>query len=83
MRNYGMTVSTYNEMLKKQNHCCACCDMHKSEFKRRLHVDHDHTTGQIRSLLCTRCNPVVGFVKEDITILDKIAVYISNFKKTG
>ena len=43
-------------MLKKQNNCCAICKKHKSKFARSLAVDHDHSTGEIRGLLCFWCN---------------------------
>ena len=80
-RNYGITPEKYNEMLIAQDNSCACCGAHEDEFKRRLHVDHVHATGQVRALLCTRCNPLVGFAKEDIERLEMAATYLKKFKK--
>jgi Recombination endonuclease VII len=54
--SYGIDLSAYNQMLQIQKDCCALCQRHKSKFKYSLHVDHDHTTGRIRGLLCARCN---------------------------
>lgn len=82
-RNYGITPAQYEEMLIAQDNRCACCGAHESEFKRRLHVDHDHVTGQVRALLCTRCNPLVGFAKEDAKRLEMAATYLNKFKKVG
>lgn len=82
-RNYDMTPEQYNEMLVSQGNSCACCGAHESEFKRRLHVDHEHATRQVRALLCTRCNPLVGFAKEDIARLEMTATYLKKFKKLG
>lgn len=50
----GVTDEIYAAMLVRQGGHCALCP---SEPKaRRLHVDHDHETGQVRGLLCHRCN---------------------------
>lgn len=43
----------------RQNNCCALCGRHESSFKRRLNVDHNHKTGQVRGLLCYRCNKFI------------------------
>ncbi len=79
-RNYNMTPEQYEELLINQNDRCACCAKHKSEFKRRLHVDHNHITGQVRALLCTLCNPLVGFAKENINRLEMTITYLKKFK---
>lgn len=55
-RAYGISIEQYEELEEKQEHKCAVCDRHKSEFKSRLAVDHDHKTGEIFGLLCTYCN---------------------------
>lgn len=56
---FGITPEQYDEMLEKQDHCCAVCRRHKSQFKLRLAVDHNHETREIRGLLCTHCNHVI------------------------
>lgn len=56
MERYGITKEQYNDMLIAQGCRCAFCGRHRSEFKRRLHVDHDHKTGKVRGLLCIGCN---------------------------
>lgn len=53
---YGITLDQYNQLLEEQNHSCAVCQKHKSQFKYNLHVDHNHETGEIRGLLCYHCN---------------------------
>ena len=58
---YGITLEQYNNMLENQNHYCAMCGRHESEFKRKLAVDEDHTTWKIRGLLCINCNRGIGF----------------------
>jgi hypothetical protein len=55
-KKYGVTLEQYNQMLEEQNHCCAICGKHKSQFSRSLHLDHNHKTGRPRGILCFYCN---------------------------
>lgn len=73
---YGITIEQYDELLNKQNHSCAICDRHESEFKRRLAVDHNHVTKEIRGLLCNYCNHRIVGRHRDGDKLRKIADYI-------
>jgi hypothetical protein len=56
LKKYGINEVEYNRKLKAQDHRCAICKKHKSEFSYSLHVDHSHKTGKIRGLLCYYCN---------------------------
>jgi hypothetical protein len=57
--DYGITVEKYDALLQEQGGHCACCpEVHNGG--KRLFVDHDHETGQIRGLLCARCNLTLG-----------------------
>lgn len=80
-RFYGITLGEYNEMLENQLECCACCGKHNSLFKRRLHVDHDKETGYVRALLCTECNPGLGYFKHSVERMELAIVYLKKFKK--
>ncbi len=75
---YGITFAEYNEMLAKQNGCCAICGKSPSGFKRKFHVDHDHATGKIRGLLCVRCNFGLGYFEENPLLLDSAKKYITD-----
>lgn len=79
-RNYRISVEDYARMLQSQNECCACCGKHQSAFKRRLHVDHDHETGEVRFLLCTECNPGLGYFKHSIDRLKMAICYLEKLK---
>jgi hypothetical protein len=60
LRNkFGLTVDEYNRILEAQDGACALCDAPPTA-KSSLHVDHDHGTGEIRGLLCMRCNNALG-----------------------
>lgn len=80
-RLYGLSIEDYNKMLTAQACKCKICGkQHDPSAKRgRLYVDHCHTTGQVRGLLCGACNSAIGYFKDDITLLQKAIDYI---KKT-
>lgn len=62
-RCYGITLEDYNDLYDQQEGRCAIC---KEEEKREgwwLHVDHDHSTGEIRGLLCSVCNLALGHIE--------------------
>lgn len=82
-RHYGLTVEQREAMFKAQDGKCACCGRPESDFKRVLHVDHDHVTGKVRALLCTRCNPGLGYFQDSIELLEKGIEYLKKFKKLG
>ena len=75
---YGITLVQYEEMLAKQDGRCAICHIASTEFKKGLHVDHNHKTGKIRGLLCTNCNTRLVAALED-PLLDKAMAYIQGW----
>ena len=78
-KNFGITLKEYNVLLEQQKFLCAICK--EKDLKIRLAVDHDHKTGKIRGLLCSRCNLTLGKVKESIVILNKMIVYIKQYEE--
>ena len=72
LKKYGITPVDYNQMFAKQNGCCLYCDKHQSEFDYRLCVDHNHTTGKVRGLLCYRCNVILGTVENNLELVKKM-----------
>lgn len=72
-RAYGLTPAQYDEMLESQGGVCAICG---ETTARRLAVDHAHDTGAIRGLLCTRCNPGLGYFRDNPVLLDKAIHYL-------
>ena len=76
---YGMPLGSYDVMLEKQKGRCLICERHHSELKRILEVDHDHETGQIRGLLCGKCNVGIGHIT-DVTALLEAVIYLERAK---
>lgn len=60
MDNYKLTVEMYDRILAHQGGVCYACHQAEPVKGRRLSVDHDHATGEVRGLLCSRCNPILG-----------------------
>lgn len=74
----GISLEQYSRKLLEQKGGCAICN--QPESGRRLHVDHDHDTGEIRSLLCNRCNRGLGFFLDRADLTDKATDYLRRFK---
>lgn len=77
IRKYGITLDLYEEIKEEQNSCCKVCGTHESKIsKNRLFVDHCHTSGKIRGLLCHNCNSMLGLAKDNISILQDAVKYL-------
>lgn len=83
-RYYGISVEQYNQMLADQNGVCAICKLPETSKTpyggpiKPLSVDHNHETNEVRGLLCTQCNYMIGhcrenreFLLEGVKYLDK------------
>lgn len=78
LRRYGLSLTRYEEILSAQNGLCAICKIPAAKaFRKKLFVDHDHTTGGVRGLLCSQCNFVLGHSKESIEILQSAQKYLT------
>lgn len=74
-RKFGLTLDEYENLLRRQGGRCAVCG--RRPGKASLHVDHDHKTGDIRGLLCFRCNGGLGQFKEQPARLLRAADYLT------
>lgn len=75
-RKFGLTLEEWNEMFNAQGGCCAICGKHQSRQQRRMAVDHNHETGQIRALLCQNCNHGLGHFYENVASLSNAISYL-------
>jgi hypothetical protein len=78
---YGLSIEEYEAALQKQAGVCAICgcmetEKHQNGTVKKLNVDHNHETGQVRGLLCSRCNRVIGYTKENKELLKSIVDYL-------
>lgn len=70
---YGLSLEQYDEMLANQNGVCALC-YRSSKPRKWLDVDHNHSTGEVRGLLCMACNRSLGHFDKRIP---RLLEYIS------
>lgn len=78
VKNYGLTLEEYNMRLEAQNEVCLICE--EPCIRLNLCVDHDHTTGKVRGLLCYSCNLAIGNMKDKPDLLRKAADYLEQFE---
>ena len=76
-RKYGMTEENFHAMYDAQGGRCAICRCQLSPAC----VDHDHSTGVVRGLLCSSCNKGLGFFNDDTRLLAYALVYLEDHGK--
>lgn len=79
---YGITAAKFAEMLLSQGGKCACCGgafVMEGAKNNRPCVDHNHKSGEVRSLLCGRCNLAAGNVLDSSEMAEKLAAYLKRW----
>jgi len=79
LKLYGLTLQDYDDLLKEQNGCCKICgttDPRGQSKAGRFYVDHNHTTNEVRGLLCNDCNTAIGLLKDSPKIVAKAWGYL-------
>jgi hypothetical protein len=74
---YGLTIEEYDRKVIEQNKQCAICKKHTE----KLYVDHNHITGQVRELLCRKCNLGLGMLYDDKIIVETALNYLKKWNK--
>lgn len=80
-KNYKMSLEDYDRLYVAQQGKCAICGVHQRDLQKPLFVDHDHTTKDIRGLLCQQCNLGLGAFYDNPDLLIKASEYL--WKKKG
>lgn len=77
-KRFGLTPETYDKMLLEQGGRCAICRSSETKTKtsNRFSIDHDHSTGVVRGLLCNHCNVAIGMAENSPVTLRLIADYL-------
>lgn len=76
-RNYGISLEEFDLMVTAQGDRCACCGTSEpGGSKETWNVDHDHSTGKVRGLLCTNCNHGIGKLGDSIEGLEQALRYL-------
>lgn len=78
-QKYGINTKDYERMFQEQKGQCACCGRNAQQLpdaNKKLCVDHCHTTGKVRALLCHGCNSALGLFKESVSSLESAIAYL-------
>jgi hypothetical protein len=70
-KRYGLTKEDYDAMYADQGGVCAIC-----ESSEKLVIDHCHKTGNVRGLLCTLCNVMLGQARDNKKVLIAAVSYL-------
>lgn len=79
-RNYKISLEDYNFIYESQKGKCAICGKDRKELKYDLAIDHNHTTGKIRGLLCNSCNSLIGCAEDNKDIIQSAIDYLRGNK---
>jgi hypothetical protein len=74
---YGLSYIEYLKMVEQCDNKCHICNKEETAQGKSLAVDHNHKTGEIRGLLCQRCNIALGGFKENIDVMLQAIKYLS------
>jgi ribosomal protein L37E len=85
--SFGITIEQYEEMFNKQKGVCIICGKPETQHSHpngkvdSLRVDHNHKTGKIRGLLCSKCNFGIAQFNDNINLLKKAIIYLKEKKQ--
>lgn len=83
-RRYGITWEDYVERVKANDYRCEICKeqfpLPKEGERQKLHVDHNHETGELRGIVCHHCNSLLGFAKDSAERLENAIAYLTQYK---
>lgn len=74
-RKYGLAPGEYDDMARLQGGVCAIC-AGSNPHEARLSVDHNHSSGMVRGLLCQNCNAALGMLREDPLLFERAVEYL-------
>ena len=73
---YGLTYEQWEKMRVNEGHSCMICGITEAETNRKLDVDHCHSSGKVRGILCNPCNNMIGNAKDNVAALRAAADYL-------
>ncbi len=73
---YGVTLAEKEIMFDQQGKICAGCGSSTPRHNHGWSLDHDHTNGKLRGVLCSPCNTALGMVRDNVETLQKLVVYL-------
>lgn len=78
-REFGISLSQYESLLQQKEGKCWCCGRQEpGGMSGKWHVDHDHSTGVVRGILCHFCNTGIGLLGDTVDGVQNAIHYLSN-----
>lgn len=74
-KRYGMRLGDYAKLYAAQGGVCVIC-LRATGKARRLSVDHDHKTAEVRGLLCRTCNDMLGHARDEVEFFLRAVAYL-------
>ena len=76
---YGLTYEEWEKIREEEGHACMICSITENELGKVLDVDHCHSTGKARGVLCNPCNNMLGRAKDNINLLKAAVTYLETY----
>lgn len=76
IKKYKISVEDFKSLLEAQNSACAICLVKQVDLPRSIDIDHNHSTGAVRGLLCPDCNRGLGSFKDNLDCLKRAISYL-------
>lgn len=73
---FKISQEEYDTLFERANNLCEICEASESAAGRPLGIDHCHSSGKIRGVLCNKCNWLIGAAQERTDILTKAITYL-------
>jgi len=77
LKKYGLSIEQYDKMVEDQQGKCKICKASENIRDFKLFVDHCHSTGNVRGLLCHNCNAGLGHFRDSQDILQAAIRYLN------
>ena len=87
-KDFNIDMAEYLRLLNEQTGVCAICEKPEQNLRgaanvTALSVDHNHTNGNVRGLLCGHCNVALGYFCDDARLLERAAAYLRQYDGDG
>lgn len=79
LKSYGLTTESFDKLFKSQDYKCAIC-LTDTPTKKGWCIDHCHSTGQVRGIVCDYCNLMLGYAKDNTTTIRNAITYLEKTK---
>lgn len=82
MKQYGLSLEQYDRMREQQGFCCYICrEPEENNQYGQLDVDHCHSSGKVRALLCSKCNTGLGLFRDSPELLNAAVEYLKEHRR--